>query len=34
MGRIEARLDKIFAFGLGDEGLELGGGKSVDEAGL
>ena len=33
-GGIETGLDEIFALGLGDEGLELGGGEGVDEAGL
>lgn len=32
MGSIEACLDKVFAFGLSDEGLEFGGCEGIDEA--
>jgi len=32
MGGVEAGLDEVLAFRLGDEGLELGGGEGVDEA--
>ena len=31
MRSIEACLDKVLALGLGDEGLELGGGEGIDE---
>lgn len=31
---VQACLDEVFALGLGDEGLQLGGGEGVDEAGL
>ena len=31
LGRVEAGLDEVLAFGLGDEGLKLGGGERVDE---
>lgn len=31
MRGIEAGLDEVLALGLGDEGLELGGGEGVDE---
>lgn len=34
LGRVEASLDEVLAFGLGDEWLELGGGEGVHEAGL
>ncbi len=34
MGRVETCLDEVLALWLSDEGLELGGGKRVDEAGL
>lgn len=34
LGCIEARLDKVLPFRLGDEGLELGGGESIDKARL
>jgi len=34
VGSIETGLDKVFALGLCDEGLELCGGEGVDEAGL
>jgi hypothetical protein len=34
VGGIETSLDKVLALGLGDKGLELGGGEGVDEAGL
>ena len=34
VGGIETGLDEILAFWLGHEGLQLGGGESVDEAGL
>jgi hypothetical protein len=34
MGSIEAGLDEIFAFWLGDKWLELGGGECVDKAGF
>jgi hypothetical protein len=34
LGGVQAGLDEILAFGFGDEGLELGGGEGVDEAGL
>jgi len=32
VGGIEAGLDEVLALGLGDEGLELGGGEGIDEA--
>lgn len=32
MGGIEAGLDEVLAFGLGDERLEFSGGEGVDEA--
>ena len=34
LGRRAPYLDEILAFGLGDERLELGGGKGVDETGF
>lgn len=34
MGCAETCLDEVLALRLGDQGLELGGGEGVDEAGL
>src|SRR6266571_2035622 len=34
VGSVEAGLDEIFAFRLGDKWLELGGGEGVDKAGF
>jgi len=33
-GRVEACLNKVLAFGLGHQWLELGSGKGIDETGL